>query len=95
MGYSIGRWVDENGDGTYDALEVETRYFKGPRAFEASGLPLHKDNKTIIKERIYLDKADPNNTPRRIGVSCGPSPKASDPINRLIVKPTPVSSDTP
>jgi hypothetical protein len=42
-------------------LEVETRGpFKGPRAFDSSGLPLHKDNQTIVKERIHLDKADPN-----------------------------------
>jgi hypothetical protein len=56
MGYSIGRWVDENGDGKYDLLEVETRHFKGPRTYENSGLPLHPDNQSIIKERIYLDK---------------------------------------
>src|SRR5262249_42933258 len=59
-GYSIGHWVDEDRDGKYDVLEVETRYFKGPRAFESTGLPLHKDNKSIIRERIYLDKADRN-----------------------------------
>ena len=41
-------------------LEVETRAFKGPRSYDASGLPLHRDNKTVIKERIYLDKANPN-----------------------------------
>src|SRR5262249_18460937 len=57
-GYSIGRWVDEAGDGTYDTLEVETRNFTGPRVYESSGLPLHKDNKTIVRERIYLDKAN-------------------------------------
>jgi hypothetical protein len=59
-GYSIGRWVDEAGTGRYDTLLVETRGMKGPRAFEASGIPLHRDNQTIIKERIFLDKADPN-----------------------------------
>jgi hypothetical protein len=59
-GYSLGRWIDEDGDGKYDALEIETRYFRGPRAFESTGLPLHRDNKSVIKERIYLDKADPN-----------------------------------
>jgi hypothetical protein len=57
-GYSIGRWIDEDGDGRYDLLEVETRHFKGPRAFELSGIPLHEDNETIVKERIFLDKAD-------------------------------------
>ena len=41
-------------------LDVETRHFKGPRTFDSSGIPLHKDNQTIVKERIYLDKADPN-----------------------------------
>ena len=59
-GYSIGRWIDEDGDGRYDVLEVETRSFKGPRTFEASGIQLHEDGQTIVKERIYLDKADKN-----------------------------------
>ena len=60
-GYSIGRWIDEDGDGLYDVLEVETRGpFKGPRAYDATGLPLHFDNQSIFKERIYRDKADPN-----------------------------------
>ena len=58
-GYSIGRWIDEDGDGHYDTLEVETRYFKGPRAFDASGLPLAFDNQSVFKERIFLDKANP------------------------------------
>jgi hypothetical protein len=60
VGYSIGKWVDENGDGRYDVLEVETRHIKGPRAYDATGLPLHRDNQTVVKERIYLDKANPN-----------------------------------
>jgi hypothetical protein len=60
LGYSIGVWKDTDGDGNYDALEVETRGFRGPRAFDATGLPLHHDNKTIIKERYSLDKKDPN-----------------------------------
>jgi hypothetical protein len=60
-GYSIGRWIDEDGDGRYDALEVETRGpFKGPRAYDASGLPLHFDNQSVFKERFRLDKADSN-----------------------------------
>ncbi len=59
-GYSIGRWVDEDGDGRFDVLEVETRGpFKGPRAYDASGLPLHFDNESLFKERIWRDKADP------------------------------------
>ena len=59
-GYSIGRWVDEDGDGKYDVLEVESRNFKGPRVYDSSGLPLHRDNQSVFKERIYLDKTDPN-----------------------------------
>ena len=59
-GYSIGRWIDENGDGRYDLLEAETRHLKGPRVYDGTGLPLHHDERSIIKERIYLDKADNN-----------------------------------
>jgi len=60
LGYSIGKWVDTDGDGRYDVLEVETRGpFKAPRAFDSSGIPLHADNNTVVNERIYLDKADP------------------------------------
>jgi hypothetical protein len=60
LGYSIGRWIDEEGQGRYTTLEVETRGFKGPRAFDHTGLPMHSDNQSIFKERFYLDKADPN-----------------------------------
>jgi hypothetical protein len=60
MGYSIGKWIDENSDGKYDVLEVETRNFKGPRTYEFSGIRLHDDNESVIKERIFLDKANPN-----------------------------------
>jgi hypothetical protein len=59
-GYSIGRWVDQDAEGRYGALEVETRGLKGPRTLDASGLPLHPDNGTIIKERIFLDQANRN-----------------------------------
>ena len=60
QGYSIGKWLDTDGDGRYDTPEVETRGMKGPRAFDASGMPFHSDNKTIVKERIRLDPSDPN-----------------------------------
>ena len=59
-GYSIGKWIGEDGDGRYDVLEVETRGFKGPRAYDETGLPLHVDNQSVFKERFYRDKADPN-----------------------------------
>src|SRR5262249_51497006 len=43
-GYSIGHWVDQDGHGRYDALMVETRNLKGPRSYDSTGLPLHRDN---------------------------------------------------
>ncbi len=59
-GYSIGKWIDEDGDGRFDLLEIESRAFKGPRAYDASGLPLHDDNASVIRERVFLDKVDRN-----------------------------------
>ena len=59
-GYSIGKWIDEDGDGRYDVLEAETRHFKGPRAFDASGLPLAFDNLSVFKERFFIDKSKPD-----------------------------------
>jgi hypothetical protein len=59
-GYSIGKWLDTDGDGTYDTLEVETRYMRGPRLFDSTGIPLHADNETVVKEKLYLDKNDPD-----------------------------------
>jgi len=43
FGYSIGRWVDTQGTGRFDH----------------AGIPLHADNQTIIKERIFRDKEHP------------------------------------
>ena len=60
MGYSIGKWVDTDGDGRYDELRVETRLLKNPRAYDASGIPFHADAQTIVKERFYQDKDKPD-----------------------------------
>ena len=59
-GFSIGKWSDTDNDGRFDMLEVETRNFKGPRTVESTGIPLADDNETVVKERIYLDKANPD-----------------------------------
>ena len=59
-GYSVGKWIDENGDGRFDVLEAETTHFKGPRDFDVDGLPLGKDNETVIRERFFIDKANPD-----------------------------------
>jgi hypothetical protein len=59
-GYSIGKWEDTDGDGHYDVLVVETRGIKGPRSYDSSGMPFHKNNETVVHERIYLDRAKPD-----------------------------------
>jgi hypothetical protein len=59
-GYSIGKWIDEDGDGRYDVLEIETRHLRVPRLFDQTGIPFHEDGQAVIKERIYADKANPN-----------------------------------
>jgi hypothetical protein len=59
-GYSIGKWLDSDNDGRYDTLEIETRNLKGPRTWDQSGMPMADDDEGVIKERIYLDKSDPN-----------------------------------
>ena len=60
QGYSIGKWIDEDGDGKFDVLQVETRGFKGNRVYDISGIPTHRDNQSVFKERIFIDKRDPN-----------------------------------
>jgi hypothetical protein len=60
FGYSIGHWIDEDGEGRYGVLEVETRNFSGPRSFDNAGIPLAADNETVIHERIFRDKQDPD-----------------------------------
>jgi hypothetical protein len=59
-GYSIGKWIAGDGNGRYDRLEVETRLFKGPRVYDNTGLMLHPDNNSIIKERLSLKQGDPS-----------------------------------
>jgi hypothetical protein len=59
MGYSIGKWTDEKGDGRVSVLEVETRHLKGPRPLDPAGMPTHADNESIVNERFFLDKDNP------------------------------------
>ena len=59
-GYSIGKWIDTDGDGKFDVLEVETRGIKNPRTYDPTGIPFHADGRTIVKERFYLDKNNAN-----------------------------------
>jgi hypothetical protein len=59
-GYSLGKWTDTDSVGRFDTLQVETRHLRGPRAYDPSGMPFHDDNETVVTERIYLDKSNPN-----------------------------------
>jgi len=59
-GYSIGKWVDTDGDGRYDELQVETRHVRGPRTWDQSGMPMADDAEGFITERLFLDKDKPD-----------------------------------
>jgi hypothetical protein len=58
QGYSTGKWIDPDRGGRHQALEIETGNFKGPRVMDSTGLPLAKDNMTMVHERLYLDRKD-------------------------------------
>ena len=62
MSPRLGEGFSTNGDLLTFASECVDRSVEPPqpRIIDPSGIPLHKDNQSIIKERIYLDKADPN-----------------------------------
>src|SRR6266581_3529563 len=59
-GYSIGKWLDQDSDGRYHTLVVETRGLKNPHSYDSSGTPFHKDDATVVTERIALDKTNPD-----------------------------------
>jgi hypothetical protein len=88
-GYSIGKWVDDDGDGKYDALEIETRFLKNPRGYDTSGLPFSSDGQTRITERIYLDKADPNTLYDQITVFDHAMTRPYSKIQKAIRNPNP------
>lgn len=51
-GYSIGEWHDEDGDGAFDMLSIETRGIKGPRSFDSQAVVLHENDQTVVLEEI-------------------------------------------
>lgn len=51
-GYSIGEWHDENKDGVLDMLSIETRGIKGPRSIDSTGVVLHENDQTVVREEI-------------------------------------------
>jgi len=53
--FSIGRWIDEDGDGKYDVLRPESRYFKGlGRSTRAACHWLRQS--VDLQERFFIDK---------------------------------------
>src|SRR6266480_1217303 len=76
-------------EGKYTALEVETLFLRGPRAYEASGIPFHEDNQTVIKERFYLDKADRNTLYDEITVIDHAMTRPYTKIQKAVRKPDP------
>jgi len=60
VGSSIGKWLDTDGDGRFDTLEVETRNIKTPHTYDQAGIPFAEDGEAIVKERIFLDKTNPD-----------------------------------
>jgi hypothetical protein len=60
QGYSIGKWLDTDGDGRFDTLEVETRGLRGPRALDATGMPLFSDPDSRVLERLAIDQSNRN-----------------------------------
>jgi hypothetical protein len=60
QGYAIGSWREPDAQGRYTVLVAETRGFKGPRAYDSSGLPLAFDNQSVFRERFHLDKDHPD-----------------------------------
>jgi hypothetical protein len=60
QGYSIGKWLDTDNDGRFDTFEVETRHIRGPKTWDQTGMPMANDDDAVVRERLYLDKANPN-----------------------------------
>jgi hypothetical protein len=54
-GYSIGQWVDKDGNGRYDELQIETRHLRSPHEWDQSGMPMADDDDGVVKERLFLD----------------------------------------
>jgi hypothetical protein len=52
LGISIGRWIDEDSDGRFDVLEVETRNMKGPLSTRASPMTSTSNRGRFPGERL-------------------------------------------
>jgi hypothetical protein len=66
VGYSIGQWIDDDGDGRYDALVIETRNLKGPaglRGERAAASPRQSDH----RQGAHSSQRDQQEHPDRRG----------------------------
>jgi len=60
VGYSIGKWLNTDGGGRFDTLEVQTGNIKTPRTYDQAGIQFAEDGQSVVKERIFLDKTNPD-----------------------------------
>ena len=81
-GYSIGKWLDEDGNGRYDVLEIETRHLLNPRVYDASGLPFAKDGNTVIGTDLSRQKREGCHPQRDYGVRQRTDAAVVDPQDR-------------
>lgn len=51
--HSLGKWLDTDGDGRYDTLEIEILHARGPCTWERNA---GGNNEAVFRERILLDK---------------------------------------
>jgi len=61
FGLFNGKWIDLDGDGRIRRVEARRGGpFTDAAPTTRTGLPLHFDNQSVFRERIYLDQGDPN-----------------------------------
>jgi hypothetical protein len=58
VGYSIGRWIDRDGRGDLDLLEVETRGFKGPHPDWRESSCVEGSGLVAIGKEMYVLRGD-------------------------------------
>ena len=65
VGYSIGKWLDTDGDGVYDTLEVETRNMRGPRLFDSTGIPFTRTMRRWSRRGFISTRTTPTSCAMR------------------------------
>jgi hypothetical protein len=65
VGYSIGKWLDTDGDGRNDELDVETRNIRTPHTFDQAGIPFSDDGKAIVRSASSSTRPIPTSSTSR------------------------------